>query len=121
MSNATLTRPETLTIVLTDARPIEVSKADWSLVAKAKDWDNTYEFQADRTWTMRVRQHDDGRCVVYGIHTTACSAGRDRRGGEMVDTIEDVPAAIRRVVRYLDFPAYLVDECVGNLPAVEIA
>jgi hypothetical protein len=51
---------EKLTIPLTGQRPI---------------WDNEYEFQADRTWLLRVRRHADGR-AIYGVYATNFQNGQ---------------------------------------------
>lgn len=44
----------------------------------------------------------------------------DRRGGEVVASIDEVPAAIQRVGDYLEFPQWLIDRCVQDMPAVEL-
>ena len=51
---------EKLTIPLTERRPI---------------WDNQYEFQANRTSLLRVRQHADGR-AIYGVYATNFQNGQ---------------------------------------------
>ncbi len=108
------------TITLTDTRPVTVEEDDWPTVASAEAWDTQYRHQANRTWTLRVRQHSDGRCIVYGVATTQFQGEQDRRGGEIVDTLEDVPAAIRRVGERLTMTDALVDECIGDLPPVTL-
>lgn len=117
----TITRPKTLDIVLTDTQPVEIVESEWPTIASAKEWDNTYEFQANRTWLVKVREHQDGRCIVYGKFETSLMNERDRRGGEIVDAIEDVPSAIHRVVQHVELPEYLADECIGDLPVVTLA
>lgn len=117
MSNATATD---LRIVLTDAQPVDVTAAEWPVVAEARSWDNTYEFQANRIWTLKVRQHADGRCIVYGVYETSYRDDRWARAGEIVDSIEEAIGATHRVGDHLDFPDYLADECIGDLPAVEL-
>ena len=54
-----------LTIPLTRRRPI---------------WDNEYEFQANRTWLLRVRQHADGR-AIYGVYATNFQNGQTAVAG----------------------------------------
>lgn len=112
-----------LTITLTDRRPVAVDIDVWPIIAKAKSWDNQYECQANRTWTLTVRQcqtDDDDRCVVYGVYSTCFQGESDRRGGEIVDSLDDVPAAVKRVGEYLGFGESLADECISDLPADEI-
>lgn len=112
-----------LTITLTDRRPVTVDVDVWPIIAKAKDWDNQHECQANRTWVLTVRQcqtDGDDRCVVYGTYDTAWQNESGRRGGEIVDSLDDVPAAVKRVAEYLQFESRLADECIADLPADEI-
>ena len=138
-----------LTITLTGKPPVKITKDDWPVVASAQDkeWDNRYEFQANRTatWKLTVRQHADGRTIVYGVYSYSSQyqgeSCRDLRGGEMLtvadataDCVGDtapIIAAIFRVAAELEarmpegqwttgiFPR-LAHECTADLPAVEI-
>lgn len=110
-----------LTITLTGRRPVSIIKADWPVVASAKDWDNEHECQANRTYKLLVRQHQDGRALVYGIYDTDFTYENGRRGGEMVEADADIPAAIKRVGEYLEMSRDLIDECVADLPAEDLA
>ena len=112
-----------LTITLTDRRPVTVDTDVWQKIASSSDHDNEYDFQANRKWKLFVRQcqtEGDDRCVVYGIYETAFQSESDRRGGEIVDSLDDVPAAVKRVAEYLAFEERLADECIADLPADEI-
>lgn len=138
-----------LTVTLTGRPPVKIKKDDWPVVAGAsdKDFDNQYEFQANRKadWKLTVRQHADGRTLVYGVWTYDThfqnESGGNVRGGELItvtgadaesvgDT-EPIVAAIQRVGAELEerlpegkygrgvFPR-LVHECIADLPAVEL-
>ena len=116
-----------LTITLTGRAPVTVDKEQWPVIASAKDWDNQYEFQANRRWKLTVRQHEDGRAIVYGVYTTQYQNEDERRGGELLDTNRpgtgtepDIPGAILRVAEYLNFDRRLADRCIADLPAVDI-
>lgn len=139
-----------LTITLTGRAPVTINKDDWPVIASAdeKEWDNHYESQANRTakWKLTVRQHADGRTIVYGVHSFSSQFqsehGRDVRGGELIqvkdadaDCVGDadlIIAAIQRVATDLElrmpdgdkwsrgvFPR-LAHECTADLPAVEL-
>jgi hypothetical protein len=60
--------------------------------------------------------------VVWSMASTIHSFKNesDLRGGEIVDSIDDAPEALRRVAEYLDFNHRLADDCIANLPADEI-
>ena len=114
----------TKTITLTGRRPIVIDEDVWPLIASSKDHDNQYEVQANRKWHLFVRMcqtEGDDRCIVYGIHTSAFRNESDRRGGEIVASLDDVPAAVQRVANNLDFgKQHLVEECIADLPAEEL-
>ena len=102
MSTETKEAVKKLTITLTDRPPVKITEADWPVIADGswKDWDNTYEFQANRTWAawLKVRQHADGRTIVYGgySYTTQFQneSGASYREGQMITpSAEDYPEA----------------------------
>lgn len=114
---------KSLTITLTDRRPVTVDTDVWPLIASAKDHDNQYEFQANRKWKLFVREcqtEGDDRCIVYGVYETNWQGEADRRGGKIVESIDRVPAAIKAVAEYLGFDISLADDCIADLPPVEI-
>jgi hypothetical protein len=128
-----------LTITLTGRRPVTIIRDQWPIIAAAshKDWDNQYECQANRTWKYRVnvRQHEDGRTIVYGIYEYDTRFQNENcagvRGGEMVAKYETIEA-IKRVGKWMadNLPSdhadeaeifnRLVNECIADLPAEEL-
>jgi hypothetical protein len=131
---------ETLTITLTGRAPVRIVKEDWPIIASSedKDYDNQYEFQANRIsrWTLTVRQHSDGRVIVRGIYSYASqlqnSRNYDVRGGELLpsDTDLSLSEAITRVGAWMAKQAHygedaerwtdLIRDCIGDLPPEEI-
>jgi hypothetical protein len=116
-----------LTITLTGRAPVMIDKEKWPEIASSKDWDNQHECQANRTWKLTVRQHEDGRAIVYGVYRSQFQGEAVKRGGELLDTNRpgtgtepDIPGAITRVAEYLGFDQGLADRCIADLPAVEI-
>lgn len=113
-----------LTITLTDRAPVTIVKADWGVIASAKDYDNQHESQANRTWRLTVREHNDGRVIVSGVYSTAFQGERDRRAGELVaandDTSYDYLAAVIRRVAEACGCEQIADACIADLPAQEI-
>ena len=67
---------EHLTITLTGRAPVRIRKADWPIVAKATAWNGEIEAQADRHSQLIVRQHADGRAVVYGVFRSPRATSR---------------------------------------------
>lgn len=61
------------TITLTNRPPVTINEDAWPVIAKAtdKEHDGQVECQANRTseWSVRVRQHDDGRTIVYATYS----------------------------------------------------
>lgn len=111
--------------------------SEWPFIGTAddKDFDNQYEFQANRIsrWDLDVRQHERGCCIVYGRYrydsqyqNAACY---DIRGGERLPAGADIVASIERVGEWMrdqvarEMPEdaerflRLVNECIASLPA----
>lgn len=116
----TTTESKTRTITLTGRAPVRINDADWPVIASARSWDNEHEFQANRTWRINVRQHEDGRALVYAVHTTQFQGEADRRGGQLLESGADIAAAIERVGSDCDIPESVIRECIADLPPVEI-
>jgi hypothetical protein len=129
-----------LTITLTGRPPVKIKKDDWPVVASASENDRHgaqigNEPNREDDWDLKVREHEDGRRIVYGIydHSTAWQneSGLNIRGGELIDKDADVVEAIQRVAANMaervnaeSFPGdvflRLGHECTADLPAVEI-
>lgn len=110
---------DTLTITLTGRAPVRIRRADWPVIASAAYHDGADDSEANRRWRLTVRQHADGRVVVYGVYASSWQGERDCRGGELVAPGEDIAEAIYRVADHLGF-RWLADDAIADLPAEEI-
>jgi hypothetical protein len=132
----------TRVITLTDRQPVKIVEADWPLIASAKDaWcDNEYDFQAFRktVWFLGVRQHADGRAIVYATysHTSAYAADRgyaikrgvllenpDHECEPLLEALKDVCQAMAEAEHNEgdeDRWKELYHECVADFPAQTI-
>jgi hypothetical protein len=98
-------------------------------IGRYRDSDSTIESQAFRRWKVgvRVRQHADGRMIVYGgyDYSSAWASERDIvvRAGELLEAGGDPVEAIRRTGLTLTTDtdeagvAEAVRDCIGDLPA----
>jgi hypothetical protein len=119
--------PTTRTITLTDRAPVEIVDDHWPVIAESRAHDGMIAVQANRRWWMKVRQHADGRVIVYGAYLTQWQGEIDRRDGEVLDEIRKPVAAtsrssvlvatIRQVGQSLGAPSSMVRELIANLPA----
>jgi hypothetical protein len=127
-----------LTITLTDRAPVKIKKDEWPLLAEAtkENYDGEYESQANwkSKWALRVRTHQDGRAIVYGVYSYSSNWMNARdfavRGGELLTTSTDLPAAIRRIGEWMagqeqnegDAARWesLINQCIADLPAQEL-
>lgn len=126
---------KTRTITLTGRRPVTIDEAEWPVIARASDDDYQgndpalHQQASDQgeldEYTLRVRQHADGRAIVYGTYTEGWHTGHEglTHAGEIVTNppgdysarrIED---AVERVGETLGIPAQLVADCIADLPA----
>lgn len=97
---STQTTRRTRTITLTDRPPVRIVEEDWPIIAEAygdsyvgSDYSRHQQARAhgevDR-YTLRVRQHANGRTLVYGVLDAADAAwgapacGKGWRGGELL-------------------------------------
>ena len=110
---------KTRTITLTDRAPVKIVESDWPVIASAKDHDGQVECQANESWSIRVRQHADGRALVYAVYDTSWQGRSGARGGELLERGADLAAAIRRVGERCQCEQ-IVDECIADLPAEEL-
>ena len=114
-----------ITITLSDVPHVRLVEADWPIVANAEWFDGEHECQANYIRFVRVRQHADGRRVVYGTYSAgpggAPSGFRGIRAGYLLSDShsEDTIRAIRRVAAQVE-DVLLGAECIGDLPAEEI-
>jgi hypothetical protein len=61
------TNDRTRTITLTSRPPVRIVEDEWPIIAQASGYTGEHECQANRTWTIKVRKHADGRHLVYGV------------------------------------------------------
>lgn len=132
----------TRTITLTGRPPVSVTEENWPVIASAGDseHDGQVECQANvRTkWTLAVRQHEDGRAIVYARYTRTSNYQHARdysaAGGDLLpakSSAADICAAIGRVgaaiaeAEHHDRDAArwptLVAACIADMPAEELA
>lgn len=123
----TTTEAKTRTVTLTNRAPVKIREDQWPEIASASARPGSHrngtpapDYETD-SYTLRVRQHADGRAIVYGVvdASTAWTGTESWRGGELLDAGADIAAAIMRVGAGM--PPSVVRECVADLPAVEVA
>lgn len=136
------------TITLTGRPPVKINEDNWPVLASASDseHDGQVECQANRksSWWIKVRQHEDGRAIVYAgySYTANWQNARDyaAKRGVMLEigegdgarpTDEQICRAIREVCEDIAgaecdgddaarWPT-LAAECIADMPAEELA
>jgi hypothetical protein len=122
-TNNPSTEDKIRTITLTGRAPVKVRDSQWPLVAVASEHDGQVKSQANREWWIRIRQHDDGRMLVYGGYESAFQNEHDLRAGYLLDAdhdAKDIADAVYRVADGISAERRLADECIADLPAEEI-
>lgn len=125
----TTTETKTRTITLTGRAPVKINDAQWPVLAEAGGdayvgTDSAIRTQLRQrseidTYTLKVRQHADGRALVYGVMDAAYGS-TGYRGGELLTRTDDIATAIRRVGESCKLPEHIIRECIADLPAEEI-
>ena len=134
---------KTRTITLTGRRPVTIDETDWPIIARASgdDYDGNdparHQQASDQgeldEYSLRVRQHADGRAIVYGTYTEGWNSGHDglTHAGYIIqpdsehniqpdsehNTIEHF---IHRAGKDLGVPAQIVADCIADLPAEKL-
>lgn len=107
------------TITMTNRPPVRIEDDNWPVLAEGSEFDGQFEAQANRRAWIKVRQHEDGRTLVYGKYTTCYQGERDRAGGELLQPGADIVAAIRRMSNLLGWEN-LDQRVIADLPAEDI-
>lgn len=143
---------KTRTITLTGRPPVKIREDQWPEIASANDDTDESPGRTKRSeevdeYSIRVRQHADGRVLVYAVLDAAIAAwrqpagGKSRRGGELLDAESvrarrlaqagpsgepvqiistEIVAAIRRVGEDCQIPDSVIRACIADLPAEEL-
>lgn len=121
--NAPDPEPRRRTITLTGRPPVRIVEDEWPVIARARDWEGEYEVQSGRKWWLYVRQHQDGRALVYGRHATSYRDESDLAAGELLDATPTglgLAESIRRVGESLGAGEVLIDRCIADLPPEDL-
>ena len=120
------TEKKRITVTLTGRPPVRIDPQEWGTIASACTHDGAIEVQANHEWLLRVRQHDDGRTLVYGWERAGNGGVRagyqPAYAGELLEatpTGAEIAAAIARVAGDCRCEE-LVGECVADLPAEDL-
>jgi hypothetical protein len=154
------TKTKTRTITLTGRPPVRIREAEWPICASAEgdsyggsDYGRYQQAlgqgECDE-YSIRVRQHADGRTLIYGVLSAArpCwgqpAGGESHRGGVLLaapsadapgrwtweGTIGDAPVTIviwpaiaetiRQIGEECGIPDATIRACIADLPAEDI-
>jgi hypothetical protein len=115
-----------ITIKMSETAPVRIDTRDWPLIAQIDAHDGALKCQAATEWTMCVREHADGRRLVYGWQEAGNGgqyAGFEPTlAGFLVDALgahcaeRETVRAIRRVAGILKRDS-LARDCIIALPA----
>ena len=135
---------KTRTITMSGRAPIKIKEDEWPVIAEAKGdsfsgSDYSRHQQALNqcevgVFWLKVRQHADGRSIVYGSMdgATVWTGTPSYRGGYLLAKGWDIVSAIRIVAQGMglsvvagdsgaeDGDCSLVADCIADLPAEEV-
>jgi len=117
------------TITLTDRPPVTIVEANWPVIAVALGHEDSAraqrpDYEGD-SWAIRVRQHADGRAIVYATFdgATAWTGSESRSGGEVLTNRPSgagIVSAIKRVGTEVGISDATIRECIADLPAEDL-
>lgn len=115
------TAPKRRTITLTGRPPVRILESAWPIIAHGEWTDNPrIPQQANATEDVRVRQHADGRAIVYGVTWSAWQGSIGWSGGELLAPGADLPSAIERVAADGGMHESVARECIADLPPIDL-
>lgn len=110
---------KTRQITLTGRPPVSIVEAEWPQIAVARS--------ADGRSSVRVREHEDGRRLVYGVAAGQASdrglssSAATRRAGQLLaartDLATDPTVRTIHAIAAAIGCAELADVCIGALPS----
>jgi len=124
----------TITIKLTNARPVTIDKNDWPVCASAcYSWfDGEFECQANRTRDgfLEVRTHEDGRILIFARANTSSNwrgeGDTHSHAGIILGVADDrsddsvIQSILTVAIDCADGSAeweHLAADCIADLPA----
>lgn len=118
---STTTTSKIRTITLTDRAPVRIREDAWPVIARGWDGDNrAIPHQSNRQWTIRVRQHADGRSIVYGVYSSDWQGETGCKAGVLLAAGAALVPAIHRVGEDIGAPDAVVRGCIADLPAEDL-
>ena len=102
-------------VAMTDRPSISITDVEWPVIASARWHDTPLPSQANCRHTMFVREHEDGRRLVYGVAEGFWPGAIKMRAGYLTDVAGTVEA-IHRVAEAIGAADHLADECIAGLP-----
>jgi hypothetical protein len=129
----TTTEAKKIKVPMSERRPLSIVVDEWPIIACADWYSGQHECQANYTRMLIVREHADGRRVVYGDYERGPGGApigfRGSEGGFLVPGKVGYPVptpdddetvrAIRRVAGIIG-DEQLGDECIRDLPSEDI-
>lgn len=114
---ATTNTKKRVTIALSEERPVRIDPEEWPVISTADWYSGQYDCQSfDAVW-IKVRQHDDGRMLVYGYAGDGRGGGRPGRrtvtAGYQVSADAEETAIVRAVRRVAGVLA-TAEHCAGD-------
>ncbi len=130
MTTTTTNAPSYRIITLSDVPPVKISNEEWPQIACGDERPGSFvngtpkpNYETDR-FTIRVRQHADGRTIVYGVvdAATAWTGTESWHGGVLLPqpTGQEIVLAIRRLRIEGEMPESVERACIADLPPVAI-
>ena len=127
---------KTRIITLTDRPPVRIVEDEWPVVVSAtgdsyrgndcaRHQQALSQGECDEYWLM-VRQHQDGRSIVYARLDAAIAAwhqpagGENWRGGALLPAGGNLAAVLRRVGEAAGLPVSLIRDAIAGLPPENI-
>jgi hypothetical protein len=114
-----------LTITLTGRAPISITKTEWPILAIGKIFDGPKEDESKNIRCTTVREHEDGRVIVYSWWKSKETGIPWTRGGIITErpvSDEEIVQYIKDVTRNVLSEEHMdvAERCIANMPPEEV-
>lgn len=88
------------TITMTNRAPVRINQEDWPFLGSKSHQIKGYDWEVK--WFLGIRQHADGRAIVYGTYSAYLPQGDLHvKGGYLLGPDEDCNVALAQLVEEL--------------------
>jgi hypothetical protein len=105
-----------LHVTVSGLPPVRIQTERWPVIAHAQCSNAAFKFQDGHMGHLAVRQHSDGRTLVYGVLEIRTPEKHERQAGRLLPAGADISQALEEVCHDLEMNSEIVWACLAHVP-----